>query len=314
MRKATRDEVIGKIRKVHGDVFDYSKLVYINNSTKIELCCNTCKTTFHSLLGNLTKGKGCPNCGKLKSQKTNTMPFSTFKKKLTDVHKSKYILLTTEDQYYLTKVTDKLSFSCTEHGTFYSRKSDILKGRRCKKCANAELSKLKASTKKEFVEKASLVHSNTYDYSKVAYVNAKTKVIITCPVHGDFEQTPGDHLSGRGCQSCTSYGFKSKEPAIMYYLKINNGQAYKIGITNSSVNERFKPKELKAIEVIQTWEFSTGLEAREEEKKIINKYKNHKYTGVDLLASGNTELFDKDILNLDKETQCKICCNKQKST
>ena len=54
----------------------------------------------------------------------------------------------------------------------------------------------------QFIEKANLIHGNKYDYSKVNYINAKTKVIIICKEHGEFEQTPTGHLSGRGCPVC----------------------------------------------------------------------------------------------------------------
>jgi very-short-patch-repair endonuclease len=53
-----------------------------------------------------------------------------------------------------------------------------------------------------FIEKAKAIHKNRYNYSKVNYVNAKTKIIITCKQHGDFEQTPSNHLSGFNCQRC----------------------------------------------------------------------------------------------------------------
>lgn len=56
----------------------------------------------------------------------------------------------------------------------------------------------------EFIEKARKVHGDKYDYSKVEYVNSKTKVKIICPVHGEFEQTPNSHLIGRGCRKCKS--------------------------------------------------------------------------------------------------------------
>ena len=37
----------------------------------------------------------------------------------------------------------------------------------------------------------------------VVYRSNHTKVIIICPVHGVFEQTPDAHLySGRGCEKC----------------------------------------------------------------------------------------------------------------
>lgn len=57
-------------------------------------------------------------------------------------------------------------------------------------------------TTKEFIEKAQKVHGDKYNYEKVKYVDAKTKVIITCPIHGDFSQQPYNHLNGNGCPKC----------------------------------------------------------------------------------------------------------------
>lgn len=94
-------------------------------------------------------------------------------------------------------------------------------------------------------------------------------------------------------------GFDILSPAIMYYVKINNGEAYKIGITNTTVQLRFKPKDFKKMEVIRTWEFSTGKEAIQKELEIKKDFVENKWTGRDLLINGNTELFNSDILLLD---------------
>lgn len=53
-----------------------------------------------------------------------------------------------------------------------------------------------------FIEKANKVHNDFYNYDKTEYENSKQKVIITCPIHGDFEQTPNKHLMGQGCPKC----------------------------------------------------------------------------------------------------------------
>lgn len=53
-----------------------------------------------------------------------------------------------------------------------------------------------------FVSKAFSLHGGKYSYDKFVYVNASTKGIITCPIHGDFMQTPHRHLAGRGCPEC----------------------------------------------------------------------------------------------------------------
>ena len=54
----------------------------------------------------------------------------------------------------------------------------------------------------DFKQRAAAAHSSFYSYDNVEYKNSNTKVLITCPVHGDFSQTPHDHLSGSGCPKC----------------------------------------------------------------------------------------------------------------
>jgi hypothetical protein len=60
----------------------------------------------------------------------------------------------------------------------------------------------KKLTTEEFIERAVQIHGNKYDYSKVFYINNKTKVCIICTEHGEFWQTPINHLNGQGCSDC----------------------------------------------------------------------------------------------------------------
>ena len=57
-------------------------------------------------------------------------------------------------------------------------------------------------TTQEFIEKAKKVHGDRYDYSKVEYKGASEKVCIICKEHGEFWQTPNDHLDKHGCPKC----------------------------------------------------------------------------------------------------------------
>lgn len=60
----------------------------------------------------------------------------------------------------------------------------------------------KIKTTEQFILDAKKVHGDKYDYSKTKYVRSNIKVIITCPAHGDFEQTPNNHLKGTQCPIC----------------------------------------------------------------------------------------------------------------
>ena len=67
---------------------------------------------------------------------------------------------------------------------------------------------MKKLTTEEFIAKAKKTHGDKYDYSKVKYANNKTKVCIICPEHGEFWQTPHNHLVGQDCPQCTNNNLK----------------------------------------------------------------------------------------------------------
>lgn len=66
----------------------------------------------------------------------------------------------------------------------------------------------RALTRDSFIEKANSIFNGKYSYEKVNYVNYKTEVTITCPIHGDFKQRPSNHLKGHGCPHCAKNGVK----------------------------------------------------------------------------------------------------------
>ena len=109
---------------------------------------------------------------------------------------------------------------CKLHGIFSQNpKHHVDNESNCPECVNEKLLKCFASTTNEFINKANRIHGGKYDYSKVNYVNAFTKVIIGCKEHGDFRQQPNNHLSGAGCPACKeSWG----EKEISKYLNKHN--------------------------------------------------------------------------------------------
>lgn len=61
----------------------------------------------------------------------------------------------------------------------------------------------KMMSTQDFINAAKNVHGDRYLYVKTEYNGQKNKVIITCPIHGDFKQYPAKHTSrGDGCQEC----------------------------------------------------------------------------------------------------------------
>ena len=88
----------------------------------------------------------------------------------------------------------------------------------------------KKLTTEEFIRRAKKIHGNKYDYSNVEYRNAHTKVVIVCPKHNKFEQTPKHHVNdGYGCNLCGyEVGSKkqtlSKEEFIKKAIKIHGNK------------------------------------------------------------------------------------------
>lgn len=190
--KRVNEEFIEKARKIHGDKYDYSKVEYINNKTKVCIVCPI-HGEFWQRPNNHLSGQGCPHCGGTANIKTEG-----FIEKARMVHGDKYDYSKVD---YVNNKT-KVIIVCKKHGEFTVSPEHHLRGVGCPKCHFEKLSSLFSMTKDEFVEKAKSVHEDKYDYSKVDYVNNNTKVCIVCPVHGEFWQTPHNHLSGNGCPKC----------------------------------------------------------------------------------------------------------------
>ncbi len=122
------------------------------------------------------------------------------------IHNNKYDYSKVE---YVNKRT-KVCIICPEHGEFWQTPRNHLLGCGCFRCSQKNKSLISANKNRttlgEFIRKAKEIHGDKYDYSKVKYINAKTKVCIICPEHGEFWQTPNVHISGgNGCPKC---GFK----------------------------------------------------------------------------------------------------------
>jgi hypothetical protein len=62
----------------------------------------------------------------------------------------------------------------------------------------------------EFIEKSNKIHGNKFDYSKVDYNGSHKKVSIICQEHGEFFQSPTNHLSGNGCPKCAWQNYRGK--------------------------------------------------------------------------------------------------------
>ena len=207
-------------------------------------------------------------------------------------HNNKY---TYNNVVYVNSLT-KVAITCPQHGDFLQTPAEHVRGRGCPNCA-----KSKKSSTKEFIDKAKLIHGNTYTYDNVVYTNNSTNVTITCIVHGDFEQTPNRHLSQKsGCPKCAvqqkrynpwSYsnwkaqGEKSKHfyAYTLYVLECWNDEErfIKVGKTFNTITQRYDSKHAMPYswKVIEQKVGSADY-ISELERTLHAKYKQEKYRPI----------------------------------
>jgi hypothetical protein len=130
-------------------------------------------------------------------------------------HKYDYSLV----EYYNNRI--KVKIICPIHGEFEQRPDSHLMGKGCPNC-----SKSKKSDIFEFIEKSKIKHNDKYDYSLVEYKGSKNKVKIICPIHGEFEQQPVEHISGRGCRGCSNDRFKQSLDEFKYKSNLVHNDRY----------------------------------------------------------------------------------------
>lgn len=105
-----------------------------------------------------------------------------------------------------TKAQAKVEIVCPLHGSFWQNLDSHSHGTGCPTCGR-EKSKIDSKnnirkTTEQFISECKEIHNNYYTYPRTVYVRKTDKVIITCPIHGDFEQKALIHREGHGCPTC----------------------------------------------------------------------------------------------------------------
>jgi hypothetical protein len=208
-KRKTKEEFIDNAKKVHGEKYDYSKVEYANNKTKVIIICPK-HGEFPQIPKSHLKGRGCPSCI---IKTSNTKEFIDKAKK---VHGEKYDYSKVE--YVHSKI--QVTIMCSKHGEFLQIPSNHLRGHRCPACVDNKFNI------KKFIDKAKKVHGEKYDYSKVEYTNSKTKVMIICPKHGEFPQIPNIHLMRHGCPLCGTITKTSNTKEFIDKAKKVHGKKY----------------------------------------------------------------------------------------
>ena len=220
-KKVDTRTFVEKSKQVHGDKYDYSLVNYVNSSNKVIIKCKTHGSFLQTPAAHTSARMGCRQCGYIRNAQRNTYPTSLFIERAKKIHGDKYDY--TAVSYKGCRV--EVELICRIHGPFKQTPVGHLNGKGCQDCGGT-----KKSTNAIFIERAQLVHGPRYDYSKVEYLNARTKVKLSCKYHGQFKQSPHGHLRGAGCNKCAyiDNGKKKKLSTSEFILKATgvHGNSY----------------------------------------------------------------------------------------
>ena len=297
LKKSNTQEFIQKAILVHGKgKYNYSKVVYDKCSVKVTIICHV-DGEFNQTPNNHLKGQGCPKCGK-----TGKLTTDEFIKKAILVHG--YLYIYSKIEYKRSR--SKVIIVCPIHGEFIQSPSNHLKGRGCPNCKTIA----RRSTTEEFIKNAIFVHGEgKYNYSKVEYKDSKSKVIIICPIHKSFKQTPATHLQNHGCPFCKAENqrirnkirFENKyNIATLYLLKCwkDNETFLKIGITSQTISRRYHT------DISMPYKYETLYEWRGDSKSVVDMENKIKTTYIYhkpeiMFGGGHTEtlhISQKDVI------------------
>lgn len=220
--KRTTQEFIDQAKRLHGDLFSYSRTEYKAANDFVTIVCKRHGDFEQRAQGHL-QGKGCPECGHLAvSEKLRSSP-DAFLAKATARHGIKY------DYSKVVYLGNKIPviITCPIHGDFKQKPNQHLSGQGCPRCGRFRAQQKRTRPTSAFVEQANAVHRNYYEYSKANYSGAHTKVTITCPKHGDFAQKPHDHLYGSGCSKCGRSKGEQRIARVLEEMNIEFTEQYR---------------------------------------------------------------------------------------
>lgn len=183
------EEFIRKAKLKHGDAYDYSLVKYERFNKKVTIICKR-HGPFEQTPANHLNFK-CKQC-------KNNKHADAFVTSANMKHNNKY----TYDKVVYVNCYTKVIITCPKHGDFEQEPRGHLNGYGCNKCAICVRFPNAITTLEEFKQKARETHGGFYSYDRTTFVGVSLKVLITCPKHGDFEQTAYEHLEGHKCYQC----------------------------------------------------------------------------------------------------------------
>lgn len=197
-RQPTMLAFLVNARAKHGNKFDYGRAIYVNSKTPVVIICPIHGEFSQRPDVHVKSLWGCKKCGTASMADQRRRSPDEFIGAARKVHGDTYDYADVE---YVNDSTN-VDIRCRIHGLFQQTPNNHLSGKGCMDCGHARTGDAQRHTQEDFIAKAVAVHGNTYTYENTQYVLDDIHVLITCPTHGDFSQTPSNHLRGQGCNQC----------------------------------------------------------------------------------------------------------------
>lgn len=139
MRKLTQEEVISRFKEIHGNSFDYSKVIYNGMHQKVIIKCNKHNCEFTQTPHDHLKGERCPQCGREATIASRNIGQDEFIRRLKIKHKGENI--DTSRVKYV-NIGTHVEIGCASHGFFKMTPDCLLQGQWCPKCKSDKMKHL----------------------------------------------------------------------------------------------------------------------------------------------------------------------------
>jgi len=263
MRKLDQQTFIMRSTQKHGYKYDYSLVAYINQDTKVIIKCPI-HGEFQQRPADHMLRTGCPDCGKIQAdQNRSKWNADRFFQEADKVHNQKFDY----DRASFTRIHEKIRFRCSIHGWREVNARNHLKGIGCQRCAGKG-----KKTVEEVKMEAKSVHNSFYSYDHVTYINTMTPVDITCPIHGDFKQTPAAHINMKQrCPRCASYGASKVETEWLDTIGLPNTPEFRNVRRDGFCFDGYEPKTNTVYEFYGDFWHGNPRKFKSEETNHMNK-------------------------------------------
>ncbi len=234
-KKKTKSEVIKEFIEHHGNFYNYNLVEYVNTNTKVIVICPK-HGEFQITPNHHKNGVGCRKCYD-NNQKINKVEF---------IKRSKILWGDLYDYSLFEELPpagQMIKIICKRHKIVFSQepRSHYRGHTGCIKCISLKLTgnektkgqyKTQNELNEDFIIRARTIHGDIYDYSKFIYQSTTTNGKIVCSKHGEFLQSPSNHLKGTKCPKCSienlstgSFKEKCLEKGINYHRALKRLQA-----------------------------------------------------------------------------------------